>query len=62
MAGFSDILKQGKRRFKVKNGRGKYGKCEYCDTRQKLFQYYDGKKELWLLCNSCANIFIEEEE
>jgi hypothetical protein len=61
MVNFIDILKHGKKRFKIKDSGGKYGKCEYCDKRSPLFPYRDNKKELWLLCSSCANIFIEEE-
>ena len=62
MTDFAYILKQGKKRFEVKNKRGEYGVCEYCDKRYRLFPYRDSKKELWLLCSSCTNIFIEEEE
>ena len=62
MADFADILKHGKKRFQIKDGKGKWGKCDYCDDRHLLFPYHDSKKELWLLCDDCANIFIKEEE
>jgi hypothetical protein len=59
---FSSILRQGKKRFKVKNNRGKYGNCEYCDDRFELFPYSDTKNEIWMLCESCTDIFVKEEE
>lgn len=62
MADFVDIIKRGKKRFKVKDKKGKFGRCEYCDKRNLLFPYRDSKNELWLLCSNCTNIFIEEEE
>lgn len=62
MAGFSDILDRGKKRFKVKNKKGAWGGCDYCDDRHLLFPYYDSKSEMWMLCDTCSNTFIEEEE
>ncbi len=62
MVGFADILKNGKKRFEVKNKKGKWDLCEYCDKRHLLFPFRDSKKELWLLCDNCTNIFIEEGE
>jgi hypothetical protein len=62
MADFADILRHGKKRFGVKDKKGKWGTCEYCDKRYRLFPYRDSKKELWLLCSKCTNIFIKEEE
>lgn len=58
---FVDILKKGKRQFQIKDQRGSWGKCEYCDTRQLLFQYTDDKNELWHLCGDCTGLFIKEE-
>ncbi len=62
MADFGDILKQGKRRFKVKNIIGSWNKCEHCDERRYLFPYKDDQSESWDLCDSCADVFIREEE
>lgn len=62
MADFSTILRQGKKRFEVKNNRGQYGSCEYCDDRHKLFPYSDKKNEIWMLCESCTDVFVKEEE
>jgi hypothetical protein len=62
MADFADILRHGKKRFETKDKKGKWGVCEYCDKRRLLFPYRDSKKELWLLCSGCTNIFIKEEE
>ena len=62
MAGFGDILKQGKKRFKVKSSLGSWGKCESCDERKLLFPYKDDKKETWHLCDGCSDLFIKEEE
>lgn len=61
MSNFIDILKRGKKRFKVKSKKEKYGKCEFCDRRKLLFLYHDNKKELWSLCDECINIFVKEE-
>ena len=62
MAGFGDILKQGKKRFKVKHVTGSWGKCESCDERKRLFSYRDDKDETWYICDTCADLFIKEEE
>lgn len=59
---FSDILKHGKKRFLVKNKKGSWGRCDYCDERRLLFAYKDSKKEVWMLCDICSNIFVEEDE
>jgi len=62
MTNFSEILKHGQKRFKVKDGTGEWGSCDYCDNRRVLFKYVDSKNEFWFLCNECTNIFIEEDE
>lgn len=61
MSNFTDILKHGKKRFKVKNNKGEYGKCEYCDNRYLLFSYKDNNDEKWILCEECIDVFVEEE-
>ena len=58
---FGKILKQGKRRFGTKDSAVKWGRCDYCDERKQLFNYNDNKNEMWMLCSSCTDIFIEDE-
>jgi len=62
MTNFSNILKHGQKRFKVKDSNGQWGSCDYCDDRHLLFEYRDSKKEFWMLCDDCTNIFVEEDE
>lgn len=62
MSGFSDILKQGKKRFEVKSDHGSWGRCEYCDERHLLHSYHDNKNEIWKLCDQCTDFFVKEED
>lgn len=64
MADFGNILRRGKRRFEVKNksSNSTWGRCEACEMRTKVFPYNDEKKEVWLLCEECTNLFIKDEE
>jgi len=64
MADFGSILRKGKRRFEIKNKTPipSWGRCEACEVRTKVFPYNDEKKEIWLLCGECADMFIKDEE
>lgn len=59
---FADIMKRGKKQFQVKEQRGEWGRCEYCDERKLLFPYKDNKNEAWQLCELCSSMFIKEVE
>lgn len=59
---FVDILKRGKKQSQVKSSRSAWARCEYCDEMRPLFAYDDKKGDAWSLCESCTDIFIEEEE
>lgn len=60
---FSNILKQGKRRFEIKNKQGQWGRCESCESREFLFPYDAGSKsDKWMLCHACLETFVKDEK
>ena len=60
MAGFGDILKKGKRRYDIKSKGGDWGRCEECDERARLYPFDDEKDQIWMLCEDCTEIFVNE--
>jgi len=58
---FSNILKQGKRRFEVKSKSCKWDRCESCDSRELLFPYTGNKSDTWMLCSNCIETFVKDE-
>lgn len=58
---FSNILKQGKRRFEIKDKKGQWGRCESCEHRKFLFPYDGGKNDKWLVCSACLEKFVKDE-
>jgi len=62
MTDFGNILRHGKLRQILKDQRGIWDKCEYCEKRRLLYEYIDNKKEKWMLCSECLNDFIKDEE
>jgi hypothetical protein len=62
MGDFGDILRRGRLRQKIKAKRGIWGSCDYCEKRKLLFEYKDVKGEKWMLCSSCVNEFIKDED
>lgn len=59
---FSNILKQGKRRFEIKNKQSQWGRCESCDNRELLFPYNGDKADNWMLCAACLETFVKDEK
>lgn len=59
---FGDLLKRGKKRYAIKARSSRWGRCEQCDNREKLYPFYDEKKQAWMLCASCSDIFADEDE
>jgi len=62
MAGFGTILRRARRRFEVKSGASKWGRCEECDSRAQLYPFSDDKKQVWMLCSGCSELFVKDEE
>lgn len=59
---FGDILKKGKKQFEIKEQRGFWGRCEYCDQRKLLFPYKEpANNSSWNLCDVCSDLFVKEE-
>ena len=59
---FSNILRQGKRRFEIKNKQGQWGRCEACDNREFLFPYNGDKNDNWMVCSACLEGFVKDEK
>ena len=59
---FGKILKQGKRKFNIKNRPSKWGKCEACDVRRMLYAYDGKKRDIWMLCEECLETLIKDEK
>ena len=53
MVDFGDLLRKGKRRQEIKSHKAKWGKCESCGQRSKLYPYDDKQKSIWRLCERC---------
>jgi hypothetical protein len=62
MSDFGDILRRGRLRQVIKGQRGVWGSCDYCELRRKLYEYKDIKEEKWMLCTSCIDEFIKDED
>jgi len=62
MTNFGDILRKGKRRFKLKTHIDLWDSCEACGLRSKVHNYCDEKGDSWLMCDKCIDLFIKEEK
>ena len=62
MSDFGSILRKGKKIFITKQRGGKFGRCEECNDRSKLYEYLDNEKVIWMLCETCITIFTKDEE
>lgn len=61
MSGFGKLLKKGQRRHEIKSSGGKWGRCEECDERTLLYPFDDEKEQVWMLCDRCTEIFVNDE-
>ena len=61
MSSFGDILRRGRKMFKMKNTGGEWQRCEECDERAKCYPYVDEKQQVWMLCEECASVFVKDD-
>ena len=61
MVDFGKILKKGKKIFELKDNGGDWGRCEECNQRRKLFPFKDAEDQVWMLCESCIELFLGED-
>lgn len=58
---FGKLIGKARRRYQTKSRGGKYGRCEQCDERLPLYEYIDERKNVWMLCESCSDVFTDGE-
>lgn len=62
MVDFGKLLQRGRQRYNIKTRNSEWGRCEQCDERAKLYPFYDAKKQSWMLCEKCADLFANEDD
>lgn len=58
---FGDILRRGRKMHDLKEKGGEWGRCEECDERAICYPYVDERKQIWMLCEECATIFVKDD-
>jgi len=61
MTDFGDILRRGRRNYNIKQLPSEWGRCDACGERKLLHPYDSEKKEIWMLCEECSDVFVKEE-